>query len=385
VDERVNSPLAAENGSVGYIDCDTHVWETEKTWAYLRPEEEQFRPAVAEVASGIDVPYRFWLVQDQRMVRNDGASPHQTDQHRTLFPEGTKGLDDIDARLREMDHLGVDVQVLFPSVWLNVGIRDPIIDVALKRSHNRWLAEATRAAGGRLRWMINVPTGDLDAACEELEFGAENGAAGVFLLGEVNGRHVAHPTLFQLYGKAEQLGLVIGFHVGVSNSDVLHRYPGTQKLWEIVAPCTYAFYSLLVNGVPQRFPALKWGFFEAGAGWVPWMLQEAARLDPSGGRSTRDWRNESDVLKRNNMYVACQIDDDLPYLVTRLGSENLVCGSDWAHLDIGADVAAHRRLEARDDLDQSVRRRIVDTNARALYGIDDAFRPSDTKDVARVP
>ena len=81
------------------------------------------------------------------MVRNDGASPHQTDRHRTLFPEGTKGLDDIDARLREMDRLGVDVQVLFPSIWLNVGVRDPLVDVALKRSHNRWLAE--HHEGGR--------------------------------------------------------------------------------------------------------------------------------------------------------------------------------------------------------------------------------------------
>jgi hypothetical protein len=69
--------------------------------------------------------------------------------------------------------------------------------------------------------------GCLDAACEELEFGADIGAAGVFMLGEINGRHVAHPTLFQLYGKAEQLGFVIGFHVGMSSSDVLHRYPET--------------------------------------------------------------------------------------------------------------------------------------------------------------
>jgi len=32
----------------------------------------------------------------------------------------------------------------------------------------------------------------------------------------------------------------------------------------------------------------------------------------------------------------------------------------------------------RDDLDETVRRRIVDTNGRNLLGIDDAFRPADT-------
>jgi hypothetical protein len=224
--------------------------------------------------------------------------------------------------------------------------------------------------------MVNVPAGDTRAACEELEFGSQNGAAGIFLLGELNGRHVGHPSLFPLYEKAEQLGLVVGFHVGVGNTDVLHRYPGVQKAWEIIAPCTYAFYSLLINDVPARFPDLKWGFFEAGAGWVPWMLQEVARINQSGLRSDRDWRDEVDVLKRNNMYVACQADDDLPYLITRIGSENLVCGSDWGHIDIGSDPAAHRLLAARAELDHAVRRRIVDTNGRRLFGIDQEFMPS---------
>jgi predicted TIM-barrel fold metal-dependent hydrolase len=375
---RRTGDVLIEEAPVGYIDCDTHVWETDATWAYLRPGEEAFRPAVAEVAAAAGPPFRFWLVQDQRVIRNDGVSPHQTEVQRALFPPGTKGLDDVDARLGAMDRLGVDVQILFPSLWLNVGVHDPVIEAALKRSYNRWLADATRPTGGRLRWMINVPTGDIGSACEELEFGAENGAAGVFLLGEVNGRHVAHTSLFPLYEKAEQLGLVVGFHVGVSSTDVLHRYPGSQKAWEIIAPCTYAFYSLLINSVPSRFPALKWGFFEAGSGWVPWMLQEVARLDPSGCRSSRDWRSELDVLRQNNMYVACQTDDDLAYLITRVGSENIVCGSDWGHFDVGSDPSAHRIVAARTDLDDAVRNRIVDTNGRVLFGIDEGFRPSDS-------
>jgi hypothetical protein len=108
------------------------------------------------------------------------------------------------------------------------------------------------------------------------------------------------------------------------------------------------------------------------------MLQEVARLDPSGIRSDRDWREEVDVLKRNNMYVACQTDDDLPYLISRIGSENLVCGSDWGHFDIGSDPAAHRMVAARADLDEPARNRIVDTNGRILFGIDGAFTPSDS-------
>ncbi len=42
-------------------------------------------------------------------------------------------------------------------------------------------------------------------------------------------------------------------------------------------------------------------------------------------------------------------------------------------------------LEARDDVDDAVRTQIVDANARVLFGIDAAFRPSDTRDATSVP
>ena len=34
--------------------------------------------------------------------------------------------------------------------------------------------------------------------------------------------------------------------------------------------------SLLETGVPMRWPEIRWGFMEAGVGWVPWI---ANRLD----------------------------------------------------------------------------------------------------------
>jgi predicted TIM-barrel fold metal-dependent hydrolase len=365
---------------VGYIDVDTHVRETEETWSYLRPHEEQYRPLLAEIAGGSKVPVQFWLIQDQRTSKIDGLAPTYTEEDRTQHPPGTKGLHDIPARLRAMDELGVDVQILFPTAWINTDVQDPVIDAALKRSCNRWLAERTKLSGGRLRWLVNTPTGDMNAALEELEFGADNGAVGLFLLGEVNGLHVGHPALFPLYQKAEELGLVVSYHIGLRRVDHLGRYPGPQLGWELTAPLTYAFHSVLTNKLPNRFPGLRWGFFEGGSGWVPWMIQEAQRQDEvSVSRGTGDWRDDSNtVLERNNMYVACQDDDDLPYLVSRLGEDNLVIGSDWGHYDMGTDPAAQRVLSRRTDVDPATVRKIVDTNARRLFDIDPSFTPSDT-------
>jgi predicted TIM-barrel fold metal-dependent hydrolase len=363
---------------MGFIDCDAHVLENDDTFAFLESDEERFRPIVAEETRRSGVPLRWWLIQDQRNLRHDGVSPFNAEAERALFPEGTKDLANVPARLKSMDELGVDVQIIFPTLWLNVGLRDPIVEAALKRSYNRWLAQATASSGGRLRWMIATPTGDIEAALAELEFGAANGAVGLFLLGDMNGRHAAHESLFPLYRRAEELNLVVGFHTGTGNTDNWFRQPASHAGWLAISPCSYAFYSLAVHRVPERFPQLKWGFFEAGCMWVPWIVQELYRQDGEFPfRGSEDWRDHPDMLQRNNFFVACQIDDDIPYVMSRAGATNLVCGSDWGHYDLGSDPAAHRIIAEREDIEPEARRGITDVNARRLFGIEDSFRPTD--------
>jgi hypothetical protein len=94
-------------------------------------------------------------------------------------------------------------------------------------------------------------------------------------------------------------------------------------------------------------------------------------------RGTEDWRDHADMLEQSNFYIACQIDDDISYVAGRAGGKNLVCGSDWAHYDLGSDPAAHRIIAGRVDLDPLTRRQITDLNARRLFSIQESFRPSD--------
>src|SRR5687768_11296295 len=112
---------------MGFIDCDAHVWETDATWDYLDASERRFRPGVFVLSdSGNGEPRRFWGAFDQRTFRGDGVGPMQPELDAQLFPPGTKSLADVPARLRAMDALAVDVQVLFPTFWLVVDIADPI-------------------------------------------------------------------------------------------------------------------------------------------------------------------------------------------------------------------------------------------------------------------
>ena len=51
------------------------------------------------------------------------------------------------------------------------------------------------------------------------------------------------------------------------------------------------------------------------------------------------------------------------------GEDNLVIGTDYGHADTSSDLYAIKELQAREDLDPRVVQKIVDDNARALYGL----------------
>ena len=123
---------------MGYVDCDTHVIETAKTWDYMDPGEERFRPMINGSR---------WNVEDLEM---DWPTPMARKWQDVVF-SGTD-LVDIEARLKHMDDFGVDLQVLFPTWWLLYPVASPAQEAAMYRSYNRWMAEGTADSGGRLRW-----------------------------------------------------------------------------------------------------------------------------------------------------------------------------------------------------------------------------------------
>jgi hypothetical protein len=82
------------------------------------------------------------------------------------------------------------------------------------------------------------------------------------------------------------------------------------------------------------------------------------------------------LIAQHNLYVACQMDDDIPYLVGCAGEDNLVIGTDYGHLDIGSDLCAHSIASQRPDREPQAACKIVDRNARVLFGIDPSFNPA---------
>ena len=74
-------------------------------------------------------------------------------------------------------------------------------------------------------------------------------------------------------------------------------------------------------------------------------------------------------LAANRMYVACEVTDDITYILQYAGEDNIVVGTDYGHNDPSAEINVFTLIRNRDDLSAKIITKITDTNARALYGL----------------
>src|SRR5262249_14913273 len=138
----------------GVIDADAHVIETERTWDYLEKSEQKYRPTL--VASAENPARQMWILDGENLGPKF-PSPNERESEERLnrfgravaTPVDARELSDIKQRLRHMDDLEIDVQVLYNSLWLTPLTRRPDVEVALSWSWNRWLAEIWKLGENR--------------------------------------------------------------------------------------------------------------------------------------------------------------------------------------------------------------------------------------------
>ena len=75
------------------------------------------------------------------------------------------------------------------------------------------------------------------------------------------------------------------------------------------------------------------------------------------------------LLADNNYYIACQVTDDLERILPLAGNGQLVIGTDYGHHDTSTEIEALRMMRDDGRVPPEVADRILDDNARALYGL----------------
>jgi predicted TIM-barrel fold metal-dependent hydrolase len=361
------------------IDADTHVDETDDTWAYFSPEDDELKPTTGFPRNPRPdlPPARYWVIDGKRSPRKI------RDDVKSRTTVGQRELLDVEARLRHMDELGTEVQVIYPTLFLVEPASSPETELAITRSYNRWLAERCAQSHGRLRWVCVPSTRNMEEAVEELSFAKDHGACGVLKKGDREAdRWPSDSYFYPLYEEAERLDLPICFHTGSGTPDFTSSLDVGPGFMRGKGPVINAVFALAGGKVPSKFPKLRFGFIEAGASWVPLvhysLRRSHATSERSGGaplrRALGDTRRdlEDDVFSANRFYVTCQVDEDLPMLLNYIGEDNLLVGSDYTHQDQSQEhnfVPLLQERADRGEIPQSAVKKIVYDNPKTFYGL----------------
>ena len=190
-------------------------------------------------------------------------------------------------RLREMDALGVDVQVLSANSFLYFYDRDAAAAGAMARECNDYTAGLTREYPDRFAGFAALPMQDVRAAIAELERGVTQlGLRGAMIGDQVNGLTYDDPSFLPLWQAAEALGAVIFVHQGGDTvvSGRNDRYHLPDSIGNL-ADRAVTFACFVFGGVMDACPGLKvclahgGGYACFGAGRMDrgWQVRPEAR------------------------------------------------------------------------------------------------------------
>lgn len=356
------------------IDADTHVLETEKTFEYLAKNEQQFKPSVVTVSQGGDVNAAhgehskdMWLIDGQLYGKHnlDFIAGHSKGE----IESGALDISNPEARLSAMDKQGVDINVIYPSLFLITAIKNADAEMALARSYNRWLADLCASNPQRFKFAMVVSPRKVEASIKEMEWAKKNGACGVLLRGFEGDVTPDQPEFHPLFAKACDLDMPICIHIGHGSSAFRTLTIGSSKLnnpFANRAPTLLAFSGLILGDLNEQFPSLRWAIVEAGSSWLPFLsvMTLRARYNEDKASAVRQ------ALVDHKIYITCEEHEDLPTILDYAGESNLVIGSDFGHPgDVADSIHVQNTFNARDDISDAIKSKILSDNARALYAI----------------
>jgi aminocarboxymuconate-semialdehyde decarboxylase len=260
---------------------------------------------------------------------------------------------EIEPRLAAMAQDGFDMQVLIPNNSPFYYDVDAAMGASVSRAYNRAISRILKKYPGKFIGIAAMPLQNVPLAIAEAEFAIkELGLHSVIIYQNVNGQDLDSEFLWPFYEAVAKMNVPLSVH-GVDSGPLLgvERYARFNLDVCLGFPFEVftAISALVFSGVLDRFPTLKFGFFEVGIGWIPWLLDRLEMAyDARPAARERARRRPKDCF--DNFYFSFGSEDStLPDVVKRFGSARLMIGSDYPHPD-GTSPNTISMLQAREGL-----------------------------------
>ncbi len=287
------------------VDSDSHVFEPAALWDSYVPSgfEGLARSALwhfedagrrLTVLNGRPAKEMNRSAINRQAIWRPGMSLDDIGALDPSIPHGINpGASDASARLADMDALGIDQAIVYPTLFLEYHplVEDTIAADVLARAYNDWVADFAAAGNGRLHPVAVLPLQSLPLAQRELDRVAANGFRAAALRPMFySGAFIEGDHFQPLWRQLEELGVVACVHpsVGVTNPEptsagahaerVSERLRIGHSVAEAVAGIQDAGVFLTAatfHGLLEDFPNLKLALGHSGATMVPLVLEKA--------------------------------------------------------------------------------------------------------------
>jgi predicted TIM-barrel fold metal-dependent hydrolase len=272
--------------------------------------------------------------------------------------------------------MGIDYGVLFPTPMLVLGLHpQKEIEVEYARGYNRWLTREILPQSDALITMPYLPIGEPETAVEFIEeFGDDPSVVG-FMVTAARYESLHENRYMKVFAALEERGLPVAFHSGPNWGErafqTLNRFLSVHALGFPFNAMIHLT-NIVVNGIPERFPELRFVFMECGVTWLPFV---ATRLDTEYLMRP----SEAPLLKRlpseyiADFYHSSQPLEHAPPAVMQAAFDlidaehRLMYASDYPHQDFDLPTT----IADLKFVSEAGRRRILGGNAAELFGLDD--------------
>ena len=176
--------------------------------------------------------------------------------------------------------------------------------------------------------MQNVPE-----AVKELRRAVEDlGLPGAMLPTRGLPLNLGHEMYWPVYEEAQRLDCVLALHGGSNLNLGMEGFieNGASHILHHPLPLIINFVSFTRQGALDRFPNLKLGFMEGGAGWLAFVLDRMAREDEYRPRDSSF--NVEEWVRSGRVLIGCEgSEGTLGHLVERVGATPFAYASDYPH------------------------------------------------------
>jgi predicted TIM-barrel fold metal-dependent hydrolase len=364
MDRPLGEPVSADATRLGVIDCDIH-------------------PALRSVRDLLPFLSQRW----QSHLMNYGSHVKQPLLFTTPYPRSAPSLARRDAwppgggppgsdlafmREQHLDPLDIRcgmLQVLDMGAFTQQNLE---FGVAAATAINDWQLEVWAKPEPRLKASVVVTQENPQAAVAEIE---RRAADQHFVQVNVSPRGtepLGRQRYWPIYEAAVAAGRPIGVHVGGygGHAPTGSGYPSyyTEEHHSNAHTMQAQLTSLIIEGVPERFPTLKFVFIEGGFGWVPAV---AWRLDKHWPHFRDEVphvrRPPSEYVRESFWFTTQPIEEpdnprNLRAVMDWIGWDKILFSSDYPHWDFDDP-----RTAIKCPMSEAERAAVMRGNAQALY------------------